>query len=73
MGLGLNMALGGQAGRKVGGLVRFDDHDVAVDNLHFVGAYRQFGRGASKAPVRRLNLDAGLSVENGDWLSSIEP
>jgi hypothetical protein len=39
------MARGSQTGRKVGGLVRFDDHDVAVDDLHFVGADRRFGRG----------------------------
>ncbi len=37
-------ALGGRRGREVGGLVRCGDLGVAVDDLHFVGAYRQFGR-----------------------------
>jgi hypothetical protein len=38
------MAFGGQTGRKVGRFVRFDNHDVAVNNLHLMMADRQFGR-----------------------------
>jgi hypothetical protein len=38
------MVLGCQSGRKVGGFVRFDDHDVAVDGWHFVSPDRQLGR-----------------------------
>jgi hypothetical protein len=38
------MAFGCQTGRKVGGLVRFDDHNVAVNNLDLMVADRQFGR-----------------------------
>lgn len=35
MGLRLNMAVGCQSGRKAGDLVRSDDHDGAVDDVHF--------------------------------------
>lgn len=43
------------------GLVRFDDHDVAVDDLDLVPTHRQFGRGTSTDPVRRLrHPDAGM-------------
>jgi hypothetical protein len=45
MGLRLKHGLEGELGGKVGGSLRFKDHDVAVDDLHFVGADRQLGRG----------------------------
>jgi hypothetical protein len=51
IGLRLSMALGSQTGRRVGGLVRFGDHDVAFDNLHFVRAYQQLGQGVQGAPL----------------------
>ena len=90
---------------KVGGFLRFKDHDVAVDDLHSVGAYRHSGRrciqgsraeaepGGVKGAlnpavlyiaasqrgilVRKRVIDGEeltvLSVENGEWRSSIEP
>ena len=69
MGLRLNMAFGFYAGRKVGGLVRFEDHDVAIHCLHLVGPHRQFGRWLVQAPVRRSIL-VGAGVVDGEDLAA---
>jgi hypothetical protein len=43
-----DVAVGRQAGRKVGDFLGFDDHDVAVDNFDLACSDRQFVWGASR-------------------------
>jgi hypothetical protein len=59
------MAFGCKTGRKVGGFVRFDDHDVAIDYVHFVRPDRQFGR--------RFVHASGAEVEPGCVKWALDP
>ena len=65
MGLRLNMALGSQTGRKVGGLVRVDDHDVAVTICASRVRTGSLAGGASTAP--------GAEIEPGCVKGAVDP